>query len=66
MLRKVRGLEMQVIAQRDDPEGFRNLMSYRWSRGAVMFLGGLFVLGIARRADQSDPFSPEWLSKSLS
>jgi hypothetical protein len=55
-----RGLEVQVIAKADDPEGFRNLISHRWTRGTVMLLGGLMVLGIARRSDASDPFSPDF------
>jgi len=37
---------------------FRALMHYEWMCPIVFLLGGLIILGIVRRADHCDPFSP--------
>lgn len=58
-LRVTRRSIEQVVSKEEDQVGFQNLISNRWARGAIFFLGGIFVLGLARRIDASDPFSPD-------
>jgi len=55
-----RGGRHYVFVQADEPEQFRNLMTSQWYRGPIFVLGGLFLLGVCRRADRSDPFSPNF------
>jgi hypothetical protein len=55
-----RGGETMVIPKADDPEQFRNLMVYQWWRGVVVLIAGMVILGIVRRADRLDPFSPDF------
>jgi hypothetical protein len=62
-LRTMRGLREEVVAEQEDRERYRNLLSYRISRGAVFLVGGLIVLGIARRSEESDPLSPDFGAK---
>ena len=60
----MRGLKEEVVAEQEDRERFRNLISYRLSRGAIFLVGGFIVLGIARRSDETDPCSPEFGGKA--
>ncbi len=49
-----------TIKRGENPERFRDAMHYKWGRGAVWVCCGWIILGICRRADRSDPFSPDF------
>ena len=49
-----------VVIRSEHPTDFHNLMIYQWSRAALVLCGGLIILGICRRADRCDPFSPDF------
>ena len=49
-----------IIAKAENPKQFRNLMIYEWLRGPIFICGALVILGICRRADRLDPFSPDF------
>jgi hypothetical protein len=50
----------------DDPQAFRNLMTYQWIEASLVFLAGFMLLGLDRRAKQLDPFSEKFAgSKSI-
>ncbi|MES2569019.1 MAG: hypothetical protein V4710_03070 [Verrucomicrobiota bacterium] len=49
-----------VVKQAEDPQGFRDLMLYQWVRAPLALCAGLFILGLCRRADRIDPFSPDF------
>jgi hypothetical protein len=34
-------------------------MAYQWTRGSLPLLAGFIILGICRRTDRFDPFSPD-------
>jgi hypothetical protein len=51
---------LYVIKRADDPEGFRSLMFYQWSQGPAVLLAGFWILGLSRRANRVDPFSPDF------
>jgi hypothetical protein len=55
-----RGSRRHIVACSDDPEQFRNLMTYQWVRGPLFLVGGFIILGFCRRADRLDPFSPDF------
>jgi hypothetical protein len=55
-----RGNSRHVISRAVEPEQFRALMSYQWSRAAIFIIGGLVVLGICRRADRLDLLSADF------
>ena len=59
-----RGVVEESVSKRTEEERFWNLISYRFSRGAVFLIGGLLVLGIAKRHDASDPTSPDFASNA--
>jgi hypothetical protein len=42
------------------PEEFRNLMNYQWARGGLTAAVGLICLGLKRRNDLLNPFSPNF------
>ena len=42
------------------PALFRALMNYEWTCPVLFFLAGSLILGIVRRADRTDPFSPSF------
>lgn len=51
----------QYIEKKADKNSlFQNLMIYQWGRGFLFFSGGLIILGICRRSDCQDPFSPNF------
>jgi hypothetical protein len=57
-LRDLRNLTNPRIAKRaEDPQKFRNLMTYQWFRGGAIFLGGVIIVRIGRRLDRLDPSS---------
>ena len=35
-------------------------MTYQWYRGPLFIFGGFIILGLCRRADRTDPFSPDF------
>jgi hypothetical protein len=55
----VRGAAKEPVSKRTEEERFWGLISYRYSLGAVFFIGGFVVLGIAKRHDASDPIAPD-------
>ena len=55
-----RSARLHIVSRAEDPEQFRGLMAYQWVRGPLALLGGLIILGICRRADRLDPFSPDF------
>jgi len=54
----------QIIKKADKPEEFRNLMIYQWLRDSLVVSAGFIILGMCRRADSLDPFSPDFAGKS--
>lgn len=49
-------------ARRDESlQTFRNLMLYQWMRGPLALIAGFTILGLCRRADKADPFSPTFI-----
>ncbi|MEN3944082.1 hypothetical protein WJU23_22460 [Prosthecobacter sp. SYSU 5D2] len=42
------------------PAEFRNLMNYQWARAGLTAAIGLIFLGLKRRSDRLDPFSPSF------
>lgn len=52
-----------AVKRAEDPEQFRNLMAYQGVRGTLFLMGGFISLGICRRADRCDPFSPDFAGK---
>jgi len=61
-----RGSHREFVARDENPEKFRNLMTFQWYRGPIFAFGGFIILGICRRADRHDPFSPDFAgSKAL-
>ena len=58
------GAIRHVINSEDDPAQFRNLMAYEWFRGPLFLAGGFIILGLCRRADRLDPFSPDFAGSS--
>ena len=49
-----------VVDRAENPKGFRSLMVYQWVRAPLILCAGLFILGLCRRADRTDPFSPDF------
>jgi hypothetical protein len=43
-----------------NPKMFRALMSYEWACPVVFLIGGFVLIGLVRRADRCDPFSPSF------
>ncbi|HZJ14439.1 MAG TPA: hypothetical protein VFD27_05280 [Chthoniobacteraceae bacterium] len=46
------------------PEMFRALMNYEWACPIAVLAAGLIILGVVRRADRRDPFSPSFSGTS--
>ena len=49
-----------VVKRDENPQSFRNLMLYQWLRSPLALCAGLIILGLCRRADRVDPFSPDF------
>ncbi len=49
-----------VVRKADNPQQFRNLMSYQWLRGALVMGAGMVLLRLCRGADRLDPYSPDF------
>ena len=47
----------------EHPEQFHNLMVYQWVRASLVLFGALVIRGMCRRADRTDPFSPDFAGK---
>jgi hypothetical protein len=53
------------IERRDiNPVMFRALMTYEWECPFAFFMAGAIILGMVRRADRCDPFSPAFAGKA--
>ena len=55
-----RGAITEQVYKRTEPERFWNLISYRFTRGAIFLAAGVVMLGMAKRFDASDPTSPDF------
>ncbi len=53
-----------TVKRSEHPDDFHNIMIYQWSRALVALCGGFIILGICRRADRRDPFSPDFSGAS--
>jgi hypothetical protein len=59
-----RSMILIIVKKSDNPQEFRNLMTYQWLRGFFLLGAGVIILGIVRRADRLDPFSPDFVGKT--
>ncbi len=50
----------RLVRRQDRPERFRDIMQFEWLRGAIALCAGLVILGLERRMDRLDPFSPRF------
>ena len=48
------------ISKENNPDGFRNAMTYRWLRAVLILGAGGGLLYIVRRQDRLDPLSPDF------
>lgn len=48
---------VSVAKQTENPEEFRNLMTYEWLESGLTVLAGVVILAFVRRADTLDPLS---------
>ena len=53
-----------IVKKADNPQEFRNLMTYQWLRDLLLLGTGIIVLGICRRADRLDPLSSTFAGKT--
>jgi hypothetical protein len=53
-----------TFVRSEDPDLFRYVMNYQWLKASLILCGGFAVLGICRRLDRSDPFSPDFTGNS--
>ncbi len=53
-----------VEKRSEHPQHFRNLMTYQWGRAGFVIIARAVLLGFVRRADQLDPFSPDFSGNS--
>ncbi len=54
----------RIIVKREDPQGFRNVMTFRWIMASVVMCAGFVVLGLSRRVERLDPFDPDFKGNS--
>ena len=54
----------RLVQRTEDPQRFRSLMLSEWLRASIFVCAGFVILGIYRRADRLDPFSPDFTSNS--
>lgn len=59
------GSVSQVVkaSRAEQPRDFANLMFYQWARAGVFLGAGLLIRGLWRRAEKSDPFSPDFVGQ---
>jgi len=48
------------VRKDDDPKQFRSIMTYKWIRGSLFLIAWSALVGIRRRMDKLDPFSPNF------
>lgn len=48
------------ISEKNNPDGFRNAMTYHWLRAVLILGAGSGLLYIVRRQDRLDPLSPDF------
>lgn len=53
-----------IVKRAEDPQRFRNEMIFHWFRASVVMCAGFVVLGFSRRAERSDPLSPDFAGNS--
>lgn len=50
---------IQICSRNEDPKHFRDILFYRWIQAVVPAMAGWIILGIVRRQNSVDPFSPD-------
>jgi uncharacterized membrane protein AbrB (regulator of aidB expression) len=53
-----------IAKKAEHPQDFQRIMAYQWLRGSIIVYTGLFLLRRCRRAEQMDPFFPEFAGKT--